>query len=511
MKIFFANITLIFEKFLLLLKVHRKVGGLDVSDQVIRFSYYDGKLWRFFAVQCAPGVLENGKIKNRAEFIKTLLELKLQILGGKAKKGSIDVVMSFSSASTYNQVFNLPLLEGDEFEKAVGFNVQMTSPVDISETYFGWEIVARDEAAGRYDILSVFIDRVLVDEMVAALFEAGFIPTAVESKALVLARMVREKGQEIDKTKSCVLVNIDNAGIDFLVLRKGELYFEYASPWHDVMDKKGQISMDVFSAIVAKNINQVINFYGQHWQDQISGIFISSGVLYDETKNAISTSTSIPVAPLHILGFNNQETPPEWLVALGCGIRGLEFKKRKNEISLLNSGAEKTFVKTQLIDFMDFWRILVPVALCFVVIMLAGVDIFLMRMQDASSGSAVVTPAAGNSTEVTLALTSVNDFNRSVAFIQDIEKKASPEVSIITELGSIASSTGISIANASFRIENKFITLNAIAPSQDQISSFEKSIHGNSKFTNVNLPLSSIQKQPSGSNFSFSMTLIAAK
>ena len=65
--------------------------------------------------------------------------------------------------------------------------------------------------------------------------------------------------------KSYLLLDIDNSGIDFLIIRKGKLYFEYASRWNDLADQKGQIYVTKFKEALEADMRQVMNFYTQHW------------------------------------------------------------------------------------------------------------------------------------------------------------------------------------------------------------------------------------------------------
>jgi hypothetical protein len=493
------------ERALSFLKVRQNVGGLEVNDQMLRFVYYDGALWQFHAVRYAPGVVVDGRIKNKEAFHAALLELKSEIFGGKTAKKTVNVVVSFSSANAYSQVFSLPFLEGDSLEKAVGLNIQMISPVDISEMYTDWQVLARNETAGQSDFLSVFIERVIVDEMTQMLSEASFTVMAVESKALVFARILREKAKEIDITRSYVVVSVDNVGIDFLIIRNGELYFEYMNQWRDLVDEKGQISMETFAATVEKSTHRVMNFYGQHWSDPVSEIFIMSDVLYEETRKAIAASTPVPVAPCAVY-FGEQKIPSEWLVALGCGMRSIEFGKRKKEISLLSVSAEETFLRRQFMDFMDFWRILVPAVFAFTIAILVGIDVFLAQIQQSSIVASNAALKNGNPAAVADALATATDFNRSVALIQGIEDSAKPKVPVMNAILNAAASNDISVTNISFQSKEGSVAMSGAADSEDKIFAFEKNIGSDARFANVDVPLSNIQKQISGGMFSFTMT-----
>src|SRR5271167_4788222 len=105
-----------FQKFLAFLRIRTIVAGLEVSDQVLRLVYFNGKIWQLTAVRLEPGILENGKIKDREKFLAALNALKTQSKVGGGKK-KISVVTTLGSVNAYSQVFKLPLVTGDGLTK----------------------------------------------------------------------------------------------------------------------------------------------------------------------------------------------------------------------------------------------------------------------------------------------------------------------------------------------------------------------------------------------------------
>ena len=70
----------------------------------------------------------------------------------------------------------------------------MVSPVDVAQTYFGWEMLGSDEANLKSEVSAAFVDKALVDELTQTLYAGGFITVGVESRALALVRIFRQKG-----------------------------------------------------------------------------------------------------------------------------------------------------------------------------------------------------------------------------------------------------------------------------------------------------------------------------
>ena len=70
-----SKVKIFLERLVSALRVRQNAGGLEVSDEVLRFAYYDGALWQLQSVRLAPGVVVDGRIKDREAFRAALLEL----------------------------------------------------------------------------------------------------------------------------------------------------------------------------------------------------------------------------------------------------------------------------------------------------------------------------------------------------------------------------------------------------------------------------------------------------
>src|SRR3989344_5639202 len=265
------------------LRVKPVVGGLEIADSNLRFIMWDESRWRTASVRLVPGIVVQGRIKNRKEFIASLRALRSQVLGSKAKrKKRISVVLSLSSVDIYTQVFNLPMIEGENLEKAIELNIQMASPTGASQSYSGWQFVNRGRDNMRLEILSAFLERGVVDELTEAMREAGFLVIAVESRAISLARVIKMVESKFDPAKSLIAVSVDSSGLDVLVVRGGHLHFDYFNSWNDLQGESKQISLDAFKAMILRSINQVLNFYNSNWSDPVAEILVSAVGMRDE-------------------------------------------------------------------------------------------------------------------------------------------------------------------------------------------------------------------------------------
>jgi Tfp pilus assembly PilM family ATPase len=496
-----------FQRLLIALRVRMVAAGLDISDQTLRFAYLNGKAWQFSSVRLDPGILENGEIKDKDKFFAALNVLKEGAkLSNRSIRKKINVVLSFSSANVYSQIFTLPELSGEALRKAAELNLQMASPGDATKTYSSWEVVGKKEGSKSLDVLSSFIEKGIVDPMIETLFQAGFFVVAVEPRSFAVARVLRERGGGLDKKQSYLVLRVDDAGIEFLVLRNGEPYFEYGSRWKDIAEENGQISLERFQSEIISHLRQVLNFYGKHWIEPIAGAMIAANSLQDEIMAAITPNITFPIIPISIdIG---QSISPEWLVGLGLGLRGLTQDAGRREINLLGEDWKEKFQEQHTIQFVGFWQVLMPIALALLIAAFVGFAGFLKSTEASLASEATISAssaASAESNEMQALQASSTAFNNQIVSIQQIEKL--PDISpVLNAVLSAAASTTVTMTHFTFSGSIQPITVSGFAASSSMISAFEQLLSANPSITQVTLPLSAIQ--PNGKNYAFSLTFL---
>jgi len=502
------NFKYYLERLLALLKVRQVVGGVDVSDVSLRLVYSDGSNWHFGGIRLTPGVVEEGKIKDYGKFVAALRALKFQVFGARAAKRRISVIVSLSSVNIYSQVFGLPAIEGENLERAIELNVQMISPMDTSQAYSGWQMVGRDSGALRLEVLSAFIDKTVIDTMNRAFGDAGFLATVVESRALALARLAREEATGIDMGKAYVLFGLDNSGMDFMILRGGQLYFEYFNSWRDLADEKGEISSSAFEMAITRNLHRVLNFYGQHWSEPLSGVILSATALKDEVSRIIGDNFSMKVDELKLRTI---ELTPEWFVALGCGLRGIKPRGLDEEISLLGVSAKEEFHREQFATFAEFWRLLLPATL---VILLAAFfisDLFLAQTRQYLESQSLLGSSAEQSAESNKLVSQAEDFNNSVAIIGAVQAGLFPKSRVLEKIYGLAASSQVSLTHFTLQPTGVgmpiLIDLDGSAASENLIISFKNVLAADPTFADINLPLTGIKTGSAGFTFSLSFSI----
>ena len=504
------KISLLVTALLNVLKVRSTIGGIEISDSVLRFALFNGKDWKLAGLRLPPGIIVGGEVKDRAQFVAALSALRREIFGSKDfRRRKIDVVVSLSSVNIYCQVFSLPMVEGENLEKAVHLNIQMVSPAESSETYAGWQLVGKDQKTLRLEILSAFIDRKIVDVITRALGEAGFVIHSIESRALSLTRLLREASEGFDPEKPYLVLALDSSGLELLVIRKGNLHFQYFNSWRDIQGEDRTISRELFRAAIVRNVNQVLNFYKSHWAEPVSAMFVSAGSLKEEIAEIVRSN--FPLKILEVRLRIKQAVSPDWFVALGSGLRSLVSHRKDEDISLLGLSAQEEFRRHQLLQFFEFWRLAIPLALSFLFAAFLASEIFLSRMSTSLASRVEFAASSGQAKEIASLQTRVQEFNRLTTLIRVAEQTTSDKILLLARVGDLLTPHGTTLQQLYFQGETAPILLKGWAESREQIFTFKKTLDEHPEFQGVSLPFAEIKPGAHGLSFSVNFTIVPEK
>lgn len=476
-----------------------------MSDTALRFALLSGNKWITASLRLPPGIVEKGEIKNKEQFLAALKELHNQIVGPRKARKKIGVVVSLSSVDIYSQTFSLPVIEGENLERAVQLNIQMTSPIAVSETYSGWQILGEDKTSVRLEILSAFIKRELVDEMISALRAANFVPHSLESRGLSLTRVIRQLSEGFDSARSYLVLDIDDTGLEFLVIRRAQLYFQYFIPWSDIYGEERQISQEAFEAAIVRSLHQVINFYHSHWPDPLNDIYLVVPSLREEVIRIINANFSLNILEVRL---NGMLATPEWFMALGAAIRGGMSAGRDQEISLLGISAQDEFRREQVLNFLEFWRVLIPASLGLLFVVFVLAETFLVQLNDNLDNKIKEISQSDRSTEIKDLEKKVEDFNLSVALIQNVLKESRGRFEVAGKVNDLMRSREIVLLRFWDQGSSLPITVNGIAKTEGAIKDFAAELGKSNEFQNVNLPLSEIRQTTEGVQFSLTFNFV---
>ncbi len=488
------------------IRVRTPVGGLEISDSALRFSLPGIRGWDVYNQRLPLGVIEDGIIKDQAKFQEAVLALK-QSLASRYGQRKIPVVVSLASSQIYTQAFLLPLVREGEVEKAIDLNLKMISPINFSEVYSGWQYLKKDDVAGRSEILGAFLRQSIVQDIDKALEMANFRPLALESRALSLARLVRTTQTKLNADRPVVVLSVDDEGIHLLVIKKGNLYFEYTELWKNLYEPGKSITMEEFRSAIKRSVQQLVNFYGQRWPEPLGEFLIIAPSLVSEVIRLLKEDFSFEATELSF--SDSQGVKGEWFASIGAAERGSSIGAYDQELSLLGRTAQQKFGRERFVDFLSFWSVIVPVALVFILFFAFSADFFIIRETRRLEETVARRLSPSDRARIAELEDQATRFNNQVALVQSIRSVEQFKSSLITDILNRASSSQISVSN--LRLEGSgSLSLAGAAASEDRIIAFKNNLkEGN--FQNINLPLAGIRKDGQGYVFSISFSWTPSK
>lgn len=353
------------------------VAGLELKDAAVRLIQFDDGNLRKAAVMLEPGIIDNGKIKDRNKLASMLKKLHDQ-MGTKEK---IPVIAIIPSTNVYTKAFSTPILDQKSLEEAAMLNLKSISPINLDKSYADWQEVGTKERNGKIDILGAFADGAVVDEYAAVLRETDFLPAAVEFPALALARTVKEFGSGIDLEKPQVVINIASDGIDFMVIRGGDLHFDYFVPWK-LAQEGGQAAREIlfedFKSVIVSEVKKMANFYGSHWSVKLNSLILISQALNKEIIDLIQNNFQFQIIDLRLNKYADLQA--SWFPVLGSMVRGLVPREKDVFISLMAVGTETLSLQAEVRSFIRIWRNIFITALGFITLLFLLVGSFLAQM-----------------------------------------------------------------------------------------------------------------------------------
>ncbi|MEE8131930.1 MAG: pilus assembly protein PilM [Candidatus Paceibacterota bacterium] len=470
-----------FKRLLMVINPQPVLAGLEISDLELRFTKVKGDNLISASVKLPPGIIKEGKIKDRPNFIAALSNLHSQITRKKKKK--IYVIVSIPNINVYTQVFNLPTIASGNLEEAAKLNLQMISPIDFTDTYSDWQPVGENKTdGGQIEILGALAPRSIIEEFSSSLEEAGFGAVVIEFSALSLVRLVDDKTPYL-------LLQIGSDGLNFSIIRNGNLYFTHFNSWKTTSKEQGKISFSDFKELIIKETQKVLYFYEVHWGGRINKVILVSSGLNKEVIKLLSENLSLEVQPLTLKKFS--QLSPDWYGVLSSALRGLIPRSQDTIISLASVGTEERFQRYRIDNFVNIWRNIILASLIFVIIVFGASWWFLINTMESISILDVGLLKASEITELNKLQEKAKSFNKKIEIAlkaKQVDVNWSPFFEKINDL-----------AGDDITLERIFVQsleipalINATAVSREAAINFKNMLVQQQEFYEVNLPLSNI-------------------
>jgi uncharacterized membrane-anchored protein YhcB (DUF1043 family) len=497
------------ENLLKLLGVKPKLGGLEISPNFLRYIEIRDKEIFLKSVRLSQGTIVNNEIKNYDAFLEALNYLHAQIFSGKQKEKDLNVSVCLNLNNFYTQVFSLPFVNKQNLKEGLSLNIQMVAPQSLDKLYASHQIIYEDLNSRRVDVLSVFINKNIVNDIIRALFDSKFVLKTIEPYSTAIIRSLKKLCANFDPSKNYLIVSLNDVGLLILISRNSNLYFEYYLSWEEIIGDKKNILWSELEKKIIYNFNQVINFYNSKFTENLEGVVVVSRVFLEEIKNAIKSNFNLKVFSPDLSILSGVD--PSWLGALGAQIRSQIPLRKDDEINLTGFELEDEFMHRQIIQFFEVWRLGLSIFLGILVLVMFGFNLFLTQYLNSLKNEQQEILAKDNVKEIETLRGKIENFNNLTSMVKKIESSYTSRYFILNKISQKLNENNIELINLSFDNDKKSVFISAKSINEENIINFKKSLETDSFFSSVDLPLQNIKTDNQGKTFSVSFSVNLSK
>lgn len=201
--------------------------GLDITDSSIRFlefvkTKHGNKLGRFGNYEVPEGVIEGGKILDKAALTKVLCTMQrehhLEFVNVSLPEEQIYLFQTTVSSKDADKKKLINTLE---------FKLEENVPISSRDLVFDYEVIGGKSPSGEVNINVAAFPRDLVEDYVEVLREAGMKPRAFEIEAQSVARSVVPEGKKKGVT---MIVDFGKVRTGIAIVSDGVLRFTSTVP-----------------------------------------------------------------------------------------------------------------------------------------------------------------------------------------------------------------------------------------------------------------------------------------
>ncbi len=467
------------------------IGGLEISDLILRFARIENGKLKQASVQLPPGLITDGKIQDRAKVIVGLKALHQQIA---SLNKPIHVIAIIPSDGVYTQALAMPLVAEKNVRETAELNLRMISPIDIKSSYYSYQILGENQQ-GQMEILGAFANSAGVEEVINLLKEANFFTIAVEFSSLSLARIIKEYAAGLKPEIPYLVINLSSDGPDLMIVKNGNLYFNLFKSWASLQKEisgRKLTSQDVQDFLIS-HVKQILNFYSSRWGASVTEVLLINTPISKEIIQAVKVSFGLNVQILTIMKFG--QLSPLWYGVLGAALRGQLPRSKDRLITLTAVGVEEEYFRESTLRFIKKWRNFIAGTFIFVALVFTVANFILIRY------SKVVSQDLTESNSVPLQdiadlQTKVRLFNRDVDLVAKIQEETIPWSPLWVKLRTLAAEK-VTLERV-YVDPSLNVSLSGRAVNDTAVITFKNKMIEEPNFKDVVLPLSNIKANTDG-------------
>ena len=468
------------------------IGGLALSDSMLQYVMLGGKP-KAVSLKLPPGVMRGGRIIDSKQFAAVLKQFH-GMIGLNDRGASIPVVVSLPPGSVYTQSFQVPNVGRQKLDESAMLNLQMISPISEEKAYMSYQIA--EEMTEKYDLLGAVAERQVVDDIDIALQAANFSPVIFEFPGLALARTVsKAMGPGIEKESSMVF-QISSDGLNFSIIRNGELYFDYFRSWISIQGEERQISRELFQTVITQEIQKVLNFSLSRFRETLTRVFLVAPGFEKDIQTFVEGKFGLTIIPFSIPSWS---LTPHWYVVFGSALRGAMNRSRDVFLTLSRVSSRELFQEEQTIDFIVLWRNILAGILAVFLVLYGGVAYFLAKESASTKEQLAIFTTLGQQKDLKNLESKAAEFNSLVKTISRVRESTEPWSVFFSRIASLANEGRITIDRIETSSLNAGVTLSGRAPDNNTVVQFRSLLSSQLDFSDANLSISSIRTLEDGS------------
>ena len=202
--------------------------GLDISDRSVKVVQLSRKRDRALQSHCfhvmPEGAIERGVIKDEDVVKRALKESLEQCRLQLPIKDSI--VASVPETQSFLRVIEVPIMDDDEIDEAVQWEVSQHIPFGLENVYIDWQPVfgtGHKAAGGRQEVLVGAAQKKVVDPLVALLMSLGLDVAALELESQAIVRAL--VSGELKRKQGLLIVDLGGSATNVIIHDHGTMRF----------------------------------------------------------------------------------------------------------------------------------------------------------------------------------------------------------------------------------------------------------------------------------------------
>lgn len=458
--------------------IRKSFVSIFFSPKTLQILQLDGrkkKVKNSLSVDLPEGIIKDSRVSDTqalANIINTIWKKQ-----GIRERFVGIVVPEFS---TLTKSLTLPELELDEIDEAVRWQAEDFLPSDPEKVVLDWKIIKEEN--NNYQILTVSIEKEILEGYVKSVELAGLFPLVVETPSLSLARVSNGK-------PSGKLILYETFGDAILVIAQGEKI----------------MGSSVADTANHEELIKIASRMVQHYREAGIDRVVIGGARFEKVlADKLQSALNRPVEWIDLkMGGLATEKLQEYLIPISLQLKDPTEPSDENTINLLPSELVKKYENEKL--KLQVWSLTLFVTLVvwFTFLSTLGFYVYMGQQIEFLKRSTTFERIPPEKAEIISQIKEINQVSNKV--IKIVSLSSSPE-KILNTINQ-TKPFGIIIKQQRLNLETGEIEIKGISSTRQALLDFKTAIEAVTDFSLVSIPISSFESE-GDSEFRMSFTYL---